>query len=81
MHFAKKQVREMSENVWLFDAVNGAGIVNGNSEFFLFLIVRFPHSMHQYQAYGLYIHTINKEHSLGTSECHANGMLVLPIFF
>ena len=41
-HFAKKPVREMSENMRLFGAVNGAGIVNGHSKFFSFLLVFLP---------------------------------------
>ena len=28
-----------------------------------------------------FLHSLNKEHSLGTLECQANGMLVLPISF
>ena len=41
-HFAKKPVREMSENMRLFGAVNGAGIVNGHSKFFSVLLVFLP---------------------------------------
>ena len=42
MHFAKKNSRGMSENVRLFGAVNGAGVVNGHSQYFLFLLVFLP---------------------------------------
>ena len=45
MHFAKKLVREILEHMPSFDAVNGAGIVNGHSKFFSFLFVLCPISM------------------------------------
>ena len=53
--FAKQPVREMSENVRLFGLVNGAGIVNANSELFSFLLLVVPFLCfrHQYQAYDL----------------------------
>ena len=41
-NFAKKSIREMSEIVRWFGAVSGAGIVNGNSEFFSLLFVLCP---------------------------------------
>ena len=37
--FAKKPMREMSENVRLFVTVNGTGIANGHKKFFSFILV------------------------------------------
>ena len=79
----------MSENLRWFGAVTGAGIVNGNSEFFSFLLVLRVISMLHTPissvcmtcSFMTFLHSLNKEHSLGTHECQANGMLVLPIYF
>ena len=51
----QKTVGEMSENMRLFDPVNGGGIVNGHSKFFSFISCTSSNtrSIHQYQAYGL----------------------------
>ena len=78
MHFAIKPVREMSENVRLFGAVNGAGIVNGHSKFFSFLLILLPTCV----AYNFmpFLHSLNEKHSLGAHGRQANGMLVSPIF-
>ena len=84
MHFAKKPVREMSENMRLFGAVNGAGIVNGHGKFFLFLLVfllisalHTPiSSVWPVVSHHFFI-ALKKEHSLGTQ---TNGVLDSPIF-
>ena len=65
----------MSEKVRWFGAVIGAGIVNGNGEFFsLLLVLHLIPALHNTDikhmtcSFVLFLHTLSKEHSLGTYE-------------
>ena len=77
----------MSDNMRLFGAVNGAGIVNSHSQnvsFFASTPSDFhaPYTSVNRIAYSftLFLHSFTIEHSLDSHERQANGMLVLPIF-
>ena len=88
MQFVKKPVGEMSENVRLFGAVDGTGINCQWSQQILHVLActlsnyRAPYTDIKRMACSFmpFLHSLNKEHSLGTYEGQANEMLVLPIF-